>query len=391
MSRKKFSLIGAISDFDYHGDWGDYNSPKLLKAFLAKLGKNDVAEIEINSPGGLVVQGIEMANAIKNCPAKVIARVTGVAASMASVIACACDEIELEEASFMMFHDPWCFASGNSREMRKQAALLDQMKEVIMSFYRGKFPKMDHDALSEMMSAETWYTASECADAGLTCTVIPSDVRAAALVAGLKFANIPENAMKHLKNIELDEKAQSEIEKLRARALAAEAEEETTEEEEEEETSTEETTEETTEEETTEEEEEEETSEETPADSWEARYKGASRKINELNAKLAAASASASALEDFNGQIKAAGFENLAALLSAASTFKADLEKRDQDLARMGEQLDHMKKTRSLLTGGVLSAGANVCKYDSFAKAVDALGYVEASAKYPELKKSYRK
>jgi hypothetical protein len=57
----------------------------------------------------------------------------------------------------------------------------------------------------------------------------------------------------------------------------------------------------------------------------------------------------------------------------------------------MGEQLDHMKKTRNLLTGGVLTTGANACKYDSFAKAVDALGYVEASAKYPELKKSYRK
>lgn len=380
MSRKKFSLIGVISDFEYHGEWGDYNSPKTIKAFLAKLDKNDVAEIEINSPGGLVIQGIEMANAIKNCPAKVIARVTGVAASMASVIACACDEIELEEASFMMFHDPWCFASGNSREMRKQAALLDQMKEVIMSFYRGKFPKMDHDALSEMMAAETWYTASECAENGMTCTVIPSDVRAAALVAGIKFANIPENAMKHLKNIELDEKAQSEIEKLRAKALAAEAEEE--------ETSTEETTE---EEETEEEEEEEETSEETPADSWEARYKGASRKINELNAKLAATSAAAQTLDNFNSQVKAAGFKDLAALIASASSLKADLEKRDQALADAREQLEHMKKTRNLLTGGVLTPGANACKYDSFAKAVDALGYVEASAKYPELKKSYRK
>lgn len=393
MSRKKFSLIGEISDFEYHGQWGDYNSPKTLRAFLAKLGKNDVAEIEINSPGGLVVQGIEMANAIKNCPAKVIARVTGIAASMASVIACACDEIELEEASFMMFHDPWGIAFGNSREMRKQAAILDQMKEVIMSFYRGKFPKSDHDALAEMMAAETWYTASECAEAGFACTIIPSDVRAAALVAGIKFANIPENAMKHLKNIKLDEKAQSEIEKLRTKALASEEEEEetSTKETTEEETTEETTEEETTEEETSEEEEEEETSEETPADSWEARYKGASRKINELNAKLAATSAAASALEDFNSQVKAAGFKDLAALIASASSLKSDLEKRDQALAQMGEQLDHLKKTRSLLTGGVLSAGANVCKYNSFAKAVDALGYVEASAKYPELKKSYRK
>lgn len=380
MSRKKFSLIGVISDFEYHGHWGDYNSPKTIKAFLAELDKNDVAEIEINSPGGLVIQGIEMANAIKNCPAKVIARVTGVAASMASVIACACDEIELEEASFMMFHDPWCFAYGNSREMRKQAVLLDQMKEVIMSFYRGKFPKMDHDALSEMMAAETWYTASECADAGLSCTVIPSDVRAAALVAGIKFANIPENAMKHLKNIELDEKAQSEIEKLRAKAAATE-EEETSDDNKE------------TSDDDDEEEEEEEEEPATPSArvDWQARYKGASKKINELKAALDKCAAAAQTLNDFNGQIKAAGFKDLAALIASASSLKADLEKRDQDLARMGERLDHMKKTRNLLTGGVLTPGANACKYDSFAKAVDALGYVEASAKYPELKKSYRK
>ena len=382
MSRKKFSLIGEIADFEYHGEWGDYNSPKPLKAFLAKLGKNDVAEIEINSPGGLVIQGIEMANAIKNCPAKVIAHVTGIAASMASVIVCACDEIELEEASLMFFHDPLGCAWGNSREMRRQANLLDQMKEVIMSFYRGKFPKMDHAALDKMLAADTWYTANECVEAGLTCTVVPSDIRAAACVSGLKLSNIPETAMKHLKNIQLDEKARSEIEKLRAKALAAEAEEE--------ETSTEETTEETTEEETTETS-EEETSEETPADSWEVRYKGASRKINKLSAKLAATSAAAQILDNFNSQIKAAGFKNLAALLSAASTFKADLEKRDQDLARMGEQLDHMKKTRNLLTGGVLTPSADLKKFNNFAEAVDALGYVEASAKYPQLKKSYRR
>ena len=105
--RKKYSLIGEITDFDYHGFWGDYCSPKSLKAFLDTLSADDVAEIEINSPGGSVIQGVEMANAIKNCKAKIIAHVVGIAASMASVIACACDEIEMEEASVMMIHDPW--------------------------------------------------------------------------------------------------------------------------------------------------------------------------------------------------------------------------------------------------------------------------------------------
>lgn len=389
MSRKKYSLVGEICDIEYHGAWGDYCAPGPLKAFLKTLSKDDVAEIEINSPGGYVIQGIEMANAIKNCPAKIIAHVTGIAASMASVIVCACDEVELEEASFMFFHDPLGRVEGNSREFRKQANLLDQMKEVIMSFYRGKFPKADHAALSEMMAAETWYTASECAENGMTCTVIPTTVRAAASIASFDLAKVPEAARGFLKRVELTAEGRAEIEKLRAKAAPAEEEETPAEEE----TPDEEET--PAEEEETPAEEETPDKEETPGEeesgNWKARYQGASKKINELKAALDKCAAAAQTLDNFNSQIKAAGFENLAALLSAASTFKADLEKRDQDLARMGEQLDHMKKTRNLLTGGVLTPSADLKKFNNFAEAVDALGYVEASAKYPQLKKSYRR
>ena len=111
---KKLSLIGEISNFDYHGAWGDYCSPRSVREFLDGLNDGEEAEIEINSPGGLVVCGIEIANAIKNCKAKLVAHVTGIAASMASVIACACDEIVMEEASFMMIHDPWGYAIGSA-------------------------------------------------------------------------------------------------------------------------------------------------------------------------------------------------------------------------------------------------------------------------------------
>ena len=198
MGRKKFSLIGEITDFDYHGMWGDYNSPKPLKAWLDTLAPGEEAEIEINSPGGLVVQGVEMANAIKNSKARIIAHVTGIAASMASVIVCACDAIEMEEASFMMIHDPWGYALGNAEEMRKEASLLDQMKSVIMSFYRGKFKGLTENQISALMSDETWYTGTECKENGLDCTVIKSDVRAAASIVPHKFAKIPEAAAKFL-------------------------------------------------------------------------------------------------------------------------------------------------------------------------------------------------
>ena len=145
MARKKFCLIGEITDFDYHGFWGDFCSPRSLKAFLDGLGEGDEAEIEINSPGGLVILGVEMANAIKNCKNKIVAHVTGIAASMASVIACACDEIVMEEASFMMIHDPWGYMEGNAEGFRKEADKLDQMKSIIMAFYRGKCGRTEEE------------------------------------------------------------------------------------------------------------------------------------------------------------------------------------------------------------------------------------------------------
>ena len=67
MAKKKYCLKGAICNFDYHGVWGDYCSPRSVREFLDGLNDGEEAEIEINSPGGLVVCGIEIANAIKNC------------------------------------------------------------------------------------------------------------------------------------------------------------------------------------------------------------------------------------------------------------------------------------------------------------------------------------
>ena len=96
-------------------------------------------------------------------------------------------------------------------------------------------------------------------------------------------------------------------------------------------------------------------------------------------------------MKDFADQVKASGYENLAALIGAVSGLKADLEKRDQELALARQQLDHMAETRDLLTGGVLSPGNGNAKYSSFAEAVDAIGYVEACRRYPDLKAAYRR
>ena len=385
--KKRYSLIGEITDFDYHGFWGDFCSPRSLKAFLDGLGEGDEAEIEINSPGGLVILGVEMANAIKNCKNKIVAHVTGIAASMASVIACACDEIVMEEASFMMIHDPWGYMEGNAEGFRKEADKLDQMKSIIMAFYRGKFDRTEEE-IAALMSDETWYTGNECKANGLKCTVVKSDVRAAASIVGHKFAKMPEGAAKFLTAKDITAEGKAEIEAARqaakaeapvpaaeggAAAPAAEGAKSSTGNKSallmdyladpDKDRSAEDF---------------KAILKELDAEGFAARYKGASKKINELQAEIEAAHAECDALKktdgenvqkivalegtinDFKDQVEKAGFKDLDALIGAVSGLKADLEKGATDLAACREQLDHLKKTRDLLTGGVLTPSAEL-------------------------------
>ena len=275
----------------------------------------------------------------------------------------------MEEASFMMIHDPWGYAIGNAEEMRKQASVLDQMKAVCMAFYRGKFKGRTDEELAALMSDETWYTGAECKENGLECEVIKSDIRAAASIVDHKFAKIPEAAAKFLSSKELTDEGRAEIEAAKAAAkasaenpapAAASAE---------------------------------------PAPDWEARYKGASKKINELQAKLDKATldlvdygkvceardAAEKALKDFVDQVKATGYEDLAALASAVSSLKADLETSAKDLADTREQLAHLKSTRDLLTGGVLTQS------ESYSDRIAAAKSPEEREKVRAEKKSARK
>ncbi|MBQ6007310.1 MAG: ATP-dependent Clp protease proteolytic subunit [Kiritimatiellae bacterium] len=178
--------------------WGRTIGPDAVTDFLAGAAPGERVTIEINSPGGLIVPGLAMANSIKNSKAHVVAHVTGIAASMASVIMCACDEIQLEEGSFVMMHNPWSWAEGDADAMRHEAEVLDKMKAAIMAFYRGKFGGKTDEELSAIMDAETWMTGDDALRAGLKCVVIPTTVQAAACATRHHFAHMPEAAARFL-------------------------------------------------------------------------------------------------------------------------------------------------------------------------------------------------
>lgn len=131
-----------------------------LKAITAPL-----IHLRINSPGGDVMDGIAIYNAFARHPSKVITHVDGLAASAASIIALAGDEVEMSEGAFVMVHSAWAMAIGNAEEMRRMAGLLDAVDASLAGIYARRMGMTSDEALA-MMQAETWMAADEAVTKG---------------------------------------------------------------------------------------------------------------------------------------------------------------------------------------------------------------------------------
>lgn len=121
--------------------------------------------LRINSPGGDVFDGIAIFNDILAHPGKVKVEISGLAASIASVIAMAGDTIEIGSNAFFMIHNAWTFAYGNRHDMEAVAGVLGQIDEAIARTYVGR-SKVGIRSIREMMDDETWLSASDAIDKG---------------------------------------------------------------------------------------------------------------------------------------------------------------------------------------------------------------------------------
>ena len=136
--------------------------------FVRELNDLDVEEIElhINSPGGSVYDGIAIRNALIQHEATITVIVDGLAASAASYIALAGDEVVMAPNSELMVHDASGVCLGWAEDMRKTAEDLDRISDNIAAMYADKAGG-DAKAWRKVMLAETWYTADEAVIAGL--------------------------------------------------------------------------------------------------------------------------------------------------------------------------------------------------------------------------------
>jgi ATP-dependent protease ClpP protease subunit len=148
-------------------DWyGNGVTAKKFRDEIAALGEVDEITVRINSPGGEVFDGFTIYNELRAHKARKIVHIDGLAASIASVIAMAGDEIIMGLGSMMMIHDPWTIAVGNAQNIREQADVLDKVKVGLVDAYASFNKVTDRADIEALMRSDSWFTADEDIAAG---------------------------------------------------------------------------------------------------------------------------------------------------------------------------------------------------------------------------------
>ena len=153
-------------------------------------------DLHINSPGGVVFDGITIYNLLKNHPANVTTYIDGLAASIASVIALAGNQVIMAENALFMIHKASGMVMGTSDDMRDFAGKLDKVNGSIATTYMSKTGKEDAE-INDLMAAETWMTATEALESGFIDEIAgEADMAACAkfipVMQKAKFQHIPE-------------------------------------------------------------------------------------------------------------------------------------------------------------------------------------------------------
>jgi ATP-dependent protease ClpP protease subunit len=157
----------TISIFDVIGEdfWtGEGWTARRMAGVLRSIGKQDVV-VSINSPGGDFFEGVAIYNQLREHPARVTVKVMGLAASAASLIAMAGDEIQIGRGAFLMVHNAWAQAVGNRHDMRGVADMLEPFDEAMSDIYAARTGR-SKKKMAELLDAETWLNSAQAIDLG---------------------------------------------------------------------------------------------------------------------------------------------------------------------------------------------------------------------------------
>jgi ATP-dependent protease ClpP protease subunit len=186
------------------------------KAFISDLKKlsGQRVHLRINSVGGSVVEGTAIYNALRRHKGGLTVHVEALAASMASVVAMAGDEVAIADNALLMIHNPWSMSMGDADDLRKEADVLDKLKSTLVNAYKRK-TGMDADEISDMMNEETWLGAEEAVAFGFA-DYIEDGMEAAASItpeaARARFDKFSNSMRKPAKNRKAEEAAPEVVE-----------------------------------------------------------------------------------------------------------------------------------------------------------------------------------
>ncbi|QIG80101.1 head maturation protease, ClpP-related [Stakelama tenebrarum] len=166
----------VITMFDMIGEdfWtGGGITAKRVSAQLRAIGDRPV-EVQINSFGGDMFEGIAIYNVLREHPQEITVKVMGMAASAASIIAMAGDRIEIGAASFIMIHNCWVLAIGNRHDMAETAEWLAPFDTAMRDVYAAR-TSQSADAIAGWMDAETFMSGSQAIERGFADALLPAD------------------------------------------------------------------------------------------------------------------------------------------------------------------------------------------------------------------------
>ena len=185
-SRAEIYLYGVIGRSLFE----DGVSARRFADDLKALGNVNAIDVRINSDGGSVFEGRSMFSMLNQHPARIVVHVDGVAASIASLIAMAGDEIRMADGAFLMIHNSSALHVGDANEMRRMADLLEAVDSTLKTTYAAR-SRQPLATIAKWMAAETWMNAAEAVDRGFADSVVEGLRVAAQLHHRERFRNLP--------------------------------------------------------------------------------------------------------------------------------------------------------------------------------------------------------
>lgn len=165
----------SISVFDVIGQdyWGEGVTAKRIAGALRAMNGADVT-VNINSPGGDMFEGLAIYNLLREYEGRVTVKVLGIAASAASIIAMAGDDIQIGRGAFLMIHNCWVYAMGNRHDFAELAQSLEPFDTAMADIYAAR-SGLDMAAVQKLMDAESYIGGSDAVAKGLADSLLSAD------------------------------------------------------------------------------------------------------------------------------------------------------------------------------------------------------------------------